>query len=125
MVNAHIIVSLFHIFAVVPFFLYVAFVRGQLAPYIFQILFGLGLVILVYHTYKTILKWKAHSPSAWINIFHVLIVAPLLIFIGAQNYDTPRWGFELLAMAGFSALGYHIYSIIMETKNLDKITNSN
>ena len=116
--TSHINLSLFHIFLVAPFFLYVAFMRGQLNPWVFMVLTGLGLVILVYHAYKAVLKWKAHSPSVWVNIFHVLIVAPLLLFIGSQSYDTPRWAFEVLAMTGFAALGYHIYSIVMEIQKL-------
>jgi hypothetical protein len=112
--SSHINLSLFHIFLVAPFFLYVAFMRGQLVPWVFMILTGLGLVLFVYHGYKAIIKWKAHSPTVWINLIHVLVVAPLLLFIGSQSYDTPRWAFEILAMMGFAALGYHIYSIIME-----------
>ena len=116
--SSHINLSLFHIFVVAPFFLYVAFMRGQLVPWVFMVLTGLGLVIFVYHAYKAILKWKAHSPSVWVNLIHVLVVAPLLLFIGSQSYDTPRWAFEVLAMMGFAALGYHIYSIVMELQTL-------
>ena len=117
-VNAHITVSLFHIFAVVPLFLYVAFVRGQLPAWIFTVLLSLGLLIAVYHSYKTFIKWRAHSMSIWVNIIHVLAVAPLLLFIGAKGYDTPRWAFELLAMLGFAALGYHIYSMVLEIQDM-------
>jgi prepilin signal peptidase PulO-like enzyme (type II secretory pathway) len=116
--NGHIGISLFHIFFVVPLFLYVAFARGQVYPWVHQGLFGLGLVILIYHAYKTLIKWKAASLSVWINILHVLAVAPLMIYIGSKGYDTPRWAYEVLAMLGFAALGYHIYSIIMETSQM-------
>ena len=118
MSNGHIAVSLFHIFAVVPFFLYIAFVRGQVAPWIYQALLGQGIVILVYHAYKTILKWKANSLSVWVNIIHVAFIAPLMIYIGSQAFDTPRWAYEILAILGFGALGYHIYSIVMEVQSM-------
>ena len=120
--QGHIAVSVFHILAVVPLFLYVAFVRGQLPPWIFPTLLSLGLLIAVYHTYKTMIKWKAHNPSVWVNIFHVLFVAPMLMYIGSKSYDTPRWAFEGLAMLGFAALGYHIYSIVMELQNMSNAT---
>lgn len=110
--QSHITVSLFHILAVVPFFLYIAFVRGQAPSWIFTVALGLGIVVLVYHLYKVMIKWRASSPGLWVNMIHVLFVAPLLIYIGAKNYDTPRWAFEVLAMGGFAALGYHIYSIV-------------
>ncbi len=122
--QGHIAVSIFHILFVVPLFLYVAFVRGQLPSWIFPTLLALGLLILVYHLYKVMIKWKAHNPSVWVNIIHVAFVAPLLIFIGAKSYDTPRWAFEVLAMQGFAALGYHLYSIVMELQEMSKATAS-
>lgn len=118
--NSHIPINLFHILLVAPFFLYVAFVRGQLVPWVFSVLFGLGLIIFIYHSYKTILKWKANSLSVWVNILHVVLVAPLLLFIGASAYDTPRWAFEVLAMTGFAALGYHLYSLVLSIQELYK-----
>ena len=116
--QSHIPIALFHILVVAPFFLYVAFVRGQLMPWIFSALLGLGLVIMVYHAYKTVIKWQAHSLSAWVNIIHVVAIAPLLIFIGASGYDTPRWAFEVLAMFGFAAAGYHLYNLVMEIQDM-------
>jgi prepilin signal peptidase PulO-like enzyme (type II secretory pathway) len=121
--NGHIALSIFHILVVAPFFLYVAFVRGQLEPWVFTVLQGLGLLLLIYHSYKTIIKWKAHSMTTWINIFHVIAVAPILLYIGSMGYDTPRWAFEILAMLGFSALGYHIYSMVLEIQRM--YTNDN
>lgn len=117
--NSHITVSLFHIFFVVPLFLYIGFARGQIYPWVYQAILGLGIVILIYHLYKTYVKLTTKSLSAWINIIHVIAVAPMLIYVGSQGYDTPRWAYEILLMLGFSALGYHIYSIVMEVKEIN------
>jgi len=114
-------INIFHILVVVPFLLYVAIVRGQIQPWIFSVLSGLGIILLVYHGYKTFIKWKANSPSLWVNAIHVFAVAPLLIFIGSKGYDTPRWAFEILALLAFSALGYHIYSIILQAQEMNSI----
>jgi len=111
-------IHLFHILVVAPFFLYVAIVRGQISPWIFSLLTGLGIVLLVYHGYKSVLKYKAQSPSLWINLIHALAVAPLIIFIGSKGYDTPRWAFELLAMMAFAAFGYHLYSIVIDVNEM-------
>jgi hypothetical protein len=116
--SSRLAIHLFHIFLVAPFFLYVAIVRGQLNPWIFSVLSGLGIVLLVYHGYKSVLKWKAKSPSLWINLIHALAVAPLMIFIGSKGYDTPRWAFELLAMTSFAAFGYHLYSIVIDVNEM-------
>jgi hypothetical protein len=45
-------------------------------------------------------------------------VGPLLLFIGAKGYDTPRWAFELLAMTAFAAFGYHLYSIVIDVNDM-------
>ncbi len=116
--TGHIMLSSFHILFVAPFFLYIAFLRGQLQPWLFTVLLGLGVMILVYHAYKVMIKWQANSPSVWINIIHVLAVAPMMIYIGAKGYDTPRWAYEVLAMIGFAALGYHLYSIVTTIQDM-------
>ena len=116
-------INIFHIVVVAPFLLYVAIVRGQLMPWIFSVLSGLGIILLVYHGYKTFIKWKANSPSLWVNAIHLFVVAPLLIFIGSKGYDTPRWSFELLALLAFAALGYHIYSIIIQAQEMNMTAN--
>lgn len=109
---SHIGLSIFHIAIISPALLYVAIMRGQLSPWIFSLLSGVAIIMFVYHGYKAFIKWKAQSPSLWVNLLHIFLVAPLLLFIGSKGYDTPRWAFELLAMLGFASLGYHIYSII-------------
>ncbi len=111
---SHIPINVFHILVVAPFFLYVAFVRGQLVPWVFNVLLGLGAVILLYHLFASYKKWAAKSPSLWVNLIHVIAVGPLLLYIGVKGYDTPRWAFELLAITAFGALGYHLYSMVLE-----------
>lgn len=109
--NGHMLLSLFHILVVVPILGYIAIQRGQLPPWVFPALLGLGGLLLLYHTFKIIVKWRAMSPSVWINILHVVAVAPLLLYIGSQAYDTPRWAYELLLIEMFAALGYNLYSL--------------
>jgi threonine/homoserine/homoserine lactone efflux protein len=116
----HIQLSAFHVFVVAPFFLYVAFVRGQLMPWVFTALQVLGLVVLLFHAYRIMTRWKAQSLTVWVNILHVVAVAPILLYIGCMGYDTPRWAYEILAMLGFSALGYHIYQIVLSVQKMHK-----
>jgi len=93
--------------------------RGLAPPWVYQALLGLGIVLLIYQLYKVIIKWRANSLSVWVNIIHVFFVAPLLIYIGKNAYDTPRWAFELLAMLSFSALGYHVYQFVLAVQRLE------
>ena len=116
----HIQLSAFHVFVVAPFFLYVAFVRGQLMPWVFTAIQVLGLVVLLFHAYRIMTRWKAQSLTVWVNILHVVAVAPILLYIGCMGYDTPRWAYEVLAMLGFAALGYHIYQIVLSVQKMHK-----
>ena len=116
----HIQLSAFHVLVISPFFLYVAFVRGQLMPWVFTVLQVLGLVVLLYHAYRIVTRWKGQGLTVWVNILHVLAVAPILLYIGCMGYDTPRWAFEVLAMLGFAALGYHIYQIVLAVHKMYK-----
>ena len=111
--DSHLLLSLFHIFAVVPLFLYVAISKSNTATGVFGFLLVLGAIILLYHAYKAWNRYLSGSSAIWINLIHVLFVAPLLIYIGYREKDTPRYVYELLALVTFAALGYHTYYMIV------------
>lgn len=117
--DSHVILAIFHILFVAPLFLFVAFMRSSTPQWMYWLLTGMGLLILVYHGYKLLLRLKAGSSYIWVNAIHILFVAPLMIFIGTKQVDAPRYGYELLAMVGFAALGYHMYSLIREIQLMD------
>jgi hypothetical protein len=111
--DTHLLLALFHIFAVVPLFLYVAMSRAATVTTVYGVLLALGAIILLYHGYKAWRKIVSGSSGLWINLIHMAIVAPLLIYIGYREKDTPRYAYELLALVGFAALGYHTYHLII------------
>ena len=117
--DVHFILALFHIFLVVPFLGYIFINRAATADYIYNTLFFIGIFVLLYHIYKSLVKFSVKSQSIWINIFHVLLVAPLLIYIGYNEKKTPRAAYELLGLLTFSALGYHLYNLILLTQVVD------
>ena len=110
--DIHLILALFHILFVAPMFFLIAFFRSDLPSWAYQSILGLGIFILIYHGYKAIVKYINHSPFLWVNLIHVLVVAPLLIYIGANQKNTARWAYEACIMVGFAALGYHTYSLV-------------
>lgn len=111
--NPHAAISLFHILAIVPFFLYVGFQRAANPTPIYYILLGLGLLLLIYHGYKTIARLRANSPYVWVNAIHAAIIGPLLLYIGLKGQDTPRAAYEMLLLLGFAAGGYHMYNLVV------------
>ena len=108
--NPEIFVHLFHILIVGTLFLYVGIKRDTIPKYMYPILLGLGIVIILYHSYKTYNYIKADKPY-WVNLIHILLVGPLLVYIGYNRENTKRKYFEMLLMLGFAAIGYHSYYI--------------
>lgn len=109
--DAHSIISLFHILFVVPLFLYVGIKGTSIPKIMFPFLLGLGVFVMVYHFYLAYKKTIA-GQSAWINYIHALIIGPLLVYIGYTGVDTSRKFFEMLIMLGMAALGYHGYYLV-------------
>jgi len=116
----HLLLALFHIIGVVPLFLYVGFQRAATPDWLYHVLFGLGVVLLVYHGAKAAIRVMARSASAWINLLHAGLIAPLLIWIGFFGKKTERPAYELLLIAGFGALGYHLKNLIVITQTFIK-----
>lgn len=102
-------VSLFHIFFVSVLLFYVGTRGSSLAPVWYPILMGLGAVIVLYHAYKATLK-----KDAWVNYFHILVLGPLLFYIGYTGAATARKWFEFVLMLGFASFGYHTYYLLTE-----------
>lgn len=116
--NPRILLSLFHILFVVPLFLYVAFNRAATPEWLYWVLFALGLVVFIYHSVKAAYRYVKGSTYLWVNLIHALLIGPLMIYIGYFGKKTGRPAYEMLAIAGFGALGYHIYSILMQLQTI-------
>lgn len=112
MVDSHFIIAVFHILFVVPFLGYIFIQRAATPEWVYTLLFFLGLFVLVYHTFKSVMKYISKSSSLWVNLIHVLIMAPLMIYIGYYSKKTPRAAYEMLGLITFAALGYHMFNII-------------
>jgi hypothetical protein len=109
--NINFLVHLFHILIVGGLFIYVGINRDKISKTLFSILFVLGIVIILYHLYKTYNYIKEGKPY-WVNLIHIFIVGPILIYIGFNREKTQRLYFEILLMLGFASIGYHGYYLI-------------
>jgi hypothetical protein len=117
-IDAHMILAILHILLVAPLFFAIAFFRSTLSVWAFRALFGLGLFVLLYHSYKFFLKLSKNSSGAWVNAIHVLLVAPLLIYIGLEQKEAKRAAYEISIMVGFAVLGYHLYSLVQQLNTI-------
>lgn len=103
------LIAIVHIFFIAPLFLAVGFLRGATPDWLYWILLAMGIVVFVYHGWKAVIRWLAGSGLIWISLIHVLLIAPLLIYVGYMKKNTERFAYELMMLAGFGALGYHSY----------------
>jgi 4-hydroxybenzoate polyprenyltransferase len=113
--NPRILVPLFHIAFVVPLFLFVAYQRAATPAPMYWIFLILAAIIFIYHAYKAVMRLQEGSPYAWVNVFHVVVVAPLLAYIGLRERATPRAAYEILTILAFGTLGYHISNAVAYT----------
>lgn len=106
-------VHLFHIILIGGLFLYVGIRKSNIPNWMYTFLVILGIFLILYHGFKAY-KHIIAGQFPWINLFHIIIVAPLLIIIGLNGKKTPFYYFEFLLMLGFTSIGYHGYYLLLE-----------
>ena len=111
--SSSLFVKLFHIAIVGSLFFYVGIKRTEIPKWMFSGLLGLGAFIVLYHAYKAVVKFQ-HKKSPWVNLIHILLVGPLLIYIGYNREDTERMYFEFLLMVCFAVIGYHGFYLVQD-----------
>jgi hypothetical protein len=99
-------VHLFHILFVGSLFIYVGIYRTDIPSLMYPFLLGLGLIVTLYHSFK-IYNYIKQGKGYWVNLIHVFLVGPLLMYIGYNREKTSRLYFELLLLLGYAAIGYH------------------
>ena len=107
------LIGLLHLAIIVPFLLYVGFNRAATPEWMYSILFGTGILIMVYHGYKAAIRIMAASPVVGVTLIHVLLIGPLLLWIGYYAKRTERPAYDMLLISAFGALGYHLYKLVV------------
>lgn len=104
------ILSIVHLLFIAPPLLYIGLMRSATPLWAFQALLLAGLFILLYHAARFL-----HSGS-YINMIHIIIVAPVLIAIGWKARNTPRSLYEILLMITFALIGWHTLNLVRLTE---------
>jgi len=100
-------VHLAHILIFSTFLGYIGIVKTNMPKFLYPIILATGLLVIVYHIYKSLFK-----KDAWVNYIHIILVGPLFVYIGLQKEETPKKIFELILMLAFASLGYHGYYLL-------------
>lgn len=118
--DTYLLIGILHVVVIVPFLLWVGFNRAATPDWVYHVLFGTGMLIILYHGFKAIGRYFAKSPVLWVNLFHVFLVAPLLLWIGYHEKKTERPAYDMLLIAAFGAFGYHLYKLIVVSQTFIK-----
>lgn len=118
--DPYLLIAVLHVAFIVPFLLWIGFNRAATPDWVYSVLVGMGLLVLVYHGYKAVGRWFAKSQFLWVNVIHVLFVAPLLIWIGYYEKKTERPAYDMLLLIAFAALGYHLYKMVVISQTFIK-----
>jgi hypothetical protein len=110
--NIEIFVHLFHVLIIGTLFLYVGITKDKIPSLMYPFLLALGVFIIIYHIYK-VYNYIQEGKSYWVNLIHILLVGPLLVYIGYNRENTSRRYYEMLLMLGFASIGYHGYYIVV------------
>jgi succinate dehydrogenase hydrophobic anchor subunit len=105
------IIHLSHLLIIGSLFIYIGTHRTNIPEWFYLPMVGLGVFIIIYHIYKLYLK-ITNNKNPWVNLIHILLVGPVLIYIGYKKKDTSRPFFEILLLLGFAAIGYHGYYLL-------------
>jgi hypothetical protein len=109
-INKLVIVHIFHIIFVGGLFLYLGIRQNAAPSWLYTAVVFLGIAIIIAHGLKLIKN--RYSLVSW---FHVLIVAPLVIYIGRTGPHTPAIAYNLILLEGVLAIGYHSYALCTGT----------
>jgi hypothetical protein len=118
--DPYLLIAVLHVALIAPFLLWVGFNRAATPDWVYSFLVGMGLLVLIYHAYKAVGRWFAKSPVLWINLIHVLFVAPLILWIGYNGKKTERPAYDMLLIVAFGAFGYHLYKLVVVTQTFVK-----
>lgn len=118
--DPYLLIAILHVVLIVPFLLWIGFQRAATPEWVYHVLFGTGLLIIAYHGFKAVGRFFAKSQFLWVNVIHVLFVAPLLLWIGYHAKKTERPAYDMLLIVAFGAFGYHLYKLVIMSQTFVK-----
>ena len=98
------LIYLTHVLVSAPLFIYVGHDRGQGPQWLYYLVLAVGALVLLYHAYLLANKYNNFKIVGWVNLIHVLLVAPVLIYVGYMKDKVlyPFW--QVCLILGYGAL---------------------
>lgn len=106
------IVNYTHIILSAPLFIYIGYRDGQVQSWIYALALYTGIAVLLYHAYLTVKNYQSGNSMYIVNLFHVLVIAPLLIYVGIKKEETSYPIPTLMFILGIGALVHYVKKVI-------------
>lgn len=91
-----------------PVFLYVGLIADRTPDMVFHGLLAMAALLIIYHA-ATLLQNKKQFPM--VNVFHLAIGAPLMIYLGTQKKESLPQAFLVAIGLGFLLIFGHLLKI--------------
>jgi hypothetical protein len=83
--------------------------QNKLPIWIYTVILGLGVIVILTHIYKAFF-----NKDSWINYIHILLIGPLLVYIGLNKDKTSPKAFLISIMLAGATFTYHLYRLILK-----------
>jgi len=108
------IVNAIHVFVLAPLFVYVGLKAEKTPNIIFMVFLVVGIVVALYHSYRIFVTYKSVGlvPYIYINLVHILLVAPLLVYVGMKKVKTEKIIYKALIVFAVTMVlsnGYRLF----------------
>ena len=101
---SHKYIYLSHILFGGPLLAYVGFMKQKTHNHVYKLLLLVGVIIALYHLYKLYIKFSKKKYISYVNLLHLLLVVPLLIYVGLYKEKVVYPTFDLLFAMGIGII---------------------
>ena len=123
-------VNLFHVLVLGPLLIYVGWFGKKSNKYIFPLIFGIGVMAFIYHSFRIFSPREVFNCKntnydtvklelgimKTIYIFHALIIAPILIYVGWFGINSFSAIFPIILFFGIIGFFYHLFRVFYPRK---------
>ena len=95
------LVNILHVFIIAPLLIVIGLAQTRTPDWLFTVLLVVAFGMTVYHIYRYM------ETKSIVNIFHLVAIVPLLVFVALEKKQTPTYAFLLLFALGIVSLWYH------------------
>jgi hypothetical protein len=108
------LVNYTHLVFSTPLFIYIGYKEGLVHPWIYHLCLYLGIVLFLYHAFLTVKNFRSGNTMYVVNLFHVFVIAPLLIYVGVKKRETTYPIPTLMLILGIGGLYHYIKKLFFK-----------